>query len=378
MYGLSDQSKGMPRTRLSADLARLLAIFGAHRAMIRTDVRVVQSTAILGRLIRVDDELPPSTRAPESGAVNFSLELVALLGLHLPERVLRGAPSTASSPRGATRIMELEHQGNRRARAVLKITADPPRFISAMQLGVTISSLAIGALGEQVLAQQVRRRDGVVPRRDPRAPDRHLPARRDRRARPERDRPRPSRADRARRFDAGALVLRRLAAADLAAPVVDDADPAHLRPRAARRGARGPFGGRAAHAALELGRAGRDRARRAGDALQGLRLRRQGGLGRDGAAPRGRRDLDRAAGARGAPGSARVALHALSGLSRVARRHRRRAAHPRPDRRRCTSEGSRNVNMEDARPPGVHGSRDEGARRRSSPSSGERTSTSPS
>jgi putative hemolysin len=37
---------------------------------------------------------------------------------------------------------------------VLKITGDPPRFISAMQLGVTISSLAIGALGEQVLARK--------------------------------------------------------------------------------------------------------------------------------------------------------------------------------------------------------------------------------
>jgi putative hemolysin len=53
-----------------------------------------------------------------------------------------------------TRIMELEHEGNRRARAVLKITSDPPRFISAMQLGVTIASLGIGALGEQVLAHK--------------------------------------------------------------------------------------------------------------------------------------------------------------------------------------------------------------------------------
>jgi putative hemolysin len=42
---------------------------------------------------------------------------------------------------------------------VLKITGDPPRFISAMQLGVTISSLAIGALGEQVLA---RKFDGLM------------------------------------------------------------------------------------------------------------------------------------------------------------------------------------------------------------------------
>src|SRR4051812_18810973 len=55
--------------------------------------------------------------------------------------------------------MELEHEGNRGARAVLRITSDPPRFISAMQLGVTISSLGIGALGEQVLAQKF---DAVV------------------------------------------------------------------------------------------------------------------------------------------------------------------------------------------------------------------------
>ena len=51
-----------------------------------------------------------------------------------------------------TRIIELHHQGNRRARAVLRITADPPQFIAAMQLGVTLTSLGIGALGEQALS----------------------------------------------------------------------------------------------------------------------------------------------------------------------------------------------------------------------------------
>jgi putative hemolysin len=51
-----------------------------------------------------------------------------------------------------TRIVELQHQGNRRARDVLRITGDPPRFIAAMQLGVTLTSLGIGALGEQALA----------------------------------------------------------------------------------------------------------------------------------------------------------------------------------------------------------------------------------
>src|SRR6266480_1113546 len=51
-----------------------------------------------------------------------------------------------------TRITELRDQGDRRARLVLQITANPPRFIAAMQLGVTITSLAIGALGEPVFA----------------------------------------------------------------------------------------------------------------------------------------------------------------------------------------------------------------------------------
>ena len=56
-----------------------------------------------------------------------------------------------------TRIIELHHQGNRRARAVLRITSDPPQFIAAMQLGVTLTSLGIGALGEQALAHAFER-----------------------------------------------------------------------------------------------------------------------------------------------------------------------------------------------------------------------------
>ncbi len=50
-----------------------------------------------------------------------------------------------------TRIQELADEGSRRARLVLRIIADPPRFIAAMQLGVTATSLGIGALGEPVL-----------------------------------------------------------------------------------------------------------------------------------------------------------------------------------------------------------------------------------
>jgi putative hemolysin len=52
-----------------------------------------------------------------------------------------------------TRMVELHHQGNRRARLALRITGDPPRFIAAMQLGVTLTSLGIGALGEHTLTK---------------------------------------------------------------------------------------------------------------------------------------------------------------------------------------------------------------------------------
>jgi putative hemolysin len=90
--------------------------------------------------------------------MTFGLELAALLGLLLLNAFFVAAEYGLVTSR-RTRIMELEHEGNRRAKAVLRITSDPPRFIAAMQLGVTISSLAIGALGEQVLA---RRFDTVV------------------------------------------------------------------------------------------------------------------------------------------------------------------------------------------------------------------------
>ena len=90
--------------------------------------------------------------------MTLSLELLALAGLLAVNAFFVAAEYGLVTSR-RTRIMELEHQGNRRARRVLGITSDPPRFIAAMQLGVTISSLAIGALGEQVLA---RRFDAVM------------------------------------------------------------------------------------------------------------------------------------------------------------------------------------------------------------------------
>src|SRR5213080_3463679 len=83
--------------------------------------------------------------------MSLFLELVAVAALILLNAFFVAAEYGLVTSR-RTRIVELEHQGNRRAKAVLQIVADPPRFIAAMQLGVTLTSLAIGALGEQALA----------------------------------------------------------------------------------------------------------------------------------------------------------------------------------------------------------------------------------
>jgi putative hemolysin len=84
--------------------------------------------------------------------VTLFLELLAVAVLILLNGLFVAAEYGLVTAR-KTRIRELEQQGNRRARAVLQIVADPPRFIAAMQLGVTATSLAIGALGEQALAK---------------------------------------------------------------------------------------------------------------------------------------------------------------------------------------------------------------------------------
>ncbi len=83
--------------------------------------------------------------------MSLLFQLLAVAGLLLLNAFFVAAEYGLVTAR-RTRITELRDQGNQRARLVLRITANPPRFIAAMQLGVTITSLAIGALGEPVFA----------------------------------------------------------------------------------------------------------------------------------------------------------------------------------------------------------------------------------
>lgn len=55
-----------------------------------------------------------------------------------------------------TRIAELVAQGNPRAEAVQTAISDPDSVIAATQLGITISSLALGWLGEPALSHLIR------------------------------------------------------------------------------------------------------------------------------------------------------------------------------------------------------------------------------
>jgi putative hemolysin len=50
-----------------------------------------------------------------------------------------------------TRLMELAHAGNRRAKMALRIMDDPVRFIGTVQLGITAFSIALGAVGEPLI-----------------------------------------------------------------------------------------------------------------------------------------------------------------------------------------------------------------------------------
>src|SRR5919199_3837808 len=52
-----------------------------------------------------------------------------------------------------TRIDQLAASGNRAARLVQRAKADPTRFISGTQLGVTVASLMLGWIGEQTFAE---------------------------------------------------------------------------------------------------------------------------------------------------------------------------------------------------------------------------------
>lgn len=55
-----------------------------------------------------------------------------------------------------TRLEELVHQGNQRAKLALKVVSSFDTYLSATQLGITLASLALGWLGEPAISALVR------------------------------------------------------------------------------------------------------------------------------------------------------------------------------------------------------------------------------
>jgi putative hemolysin len=84
--------------------------------------------------------------------VTTALELVAV-ALVVAANAFFVAAEYALVTVRRTRLQELEAQGSRAATRVLRLVDNPPRFISAIQLGVTLSSLALGAIGEPVVSE---------------------------------------------------------------------------------------------------------------------------------------------------------------------------------------------------------------------------------
>ncbi|MEA2512618.1 MAG: magnesium and cobalt exporter, family [Thermomicrobiales bacterium] len=79
------------------------------------------------------------------------LKLGAVLGLVLMNGFFVAAEFALVSVR-STRIDQLIEQGHRMARLVKRAQADPNRFISAAQVGITMASLALGWIAEPALA----------------------------------------------------------------------------------------------------------------------------------------------------------------------------------------------------------------------------------
>ena len=82
------------------------------------------------------------------------LQILAVLLLVLGNAFFVAAEYALVTAR-RTRLMELAHAGNRRARIALRIMDSPVRFIGTVQLGITGFSIALGAVGEPVVERWI-------------------------------------------------------------------------------------------------------------------------------------------------------------------------------------------------------------------------------
>jgi putative hemolysin len=82
--------------------------------------------------------------------VTIFLQILAVFALVAGNAFFVAAEYALVTARRA-RLMELAHQGSRRAKIALRIMDDPVRFIGTVQLGITAFSIALGAIGEPLV-----------------------------------------------------------------------------------------------------------------------------------------------------------------------------------------------------------------------------------
>lgn len=82
--------------------------------------------------------------------MTIPLQLVAVLLIVLGNAFFVAAEYSLVTAR-RSRLLELGRAGNRRARIALRIMDSPARFIGTVQLGITVFSILLGAVGEPIV-----------------------------------------------------------------------------------------------------------------------------------------------------------------------------------------------------------------------------------
>jgi putative hemolysin len=78
------------------------------------------------------------------------LQIIAVLAIVLANAFFVAAEYALVTAR-RSRLLELAHDGNRRAKIALRIMDSPVRFIGTVQLGITVFSILLGAVGEPLV-----------------------------------------------------------------------------------------------------------------------------------------------------------------------------------------------------------------------------------
>ena len=99
-------------------------------------------------------------------ATAITLEIILIVLLVLANGVFAMSEIAVVSARRA-RLQKMAHAGSRKAAAALRLAENPERFLSTVQMGITLIGVFAGAYGGATLAEQIEERLSSVPRLAP-------------------------------------------------------------------------------------------------------------------------------------------------------------------------------------------------------------------